>query len=156
MGEGCCGCWVHPYQPPSLILNSPPPSLPPAPRPHLATRSSPHVTTWTSRADVGTSPGEGGHSPWFWVPIAKRTSEDVAVNVVQARKRGAFTDPSTLRRGLSEGAFSVGAVACLVQGKHPGLAIIGALIDVKRVIVLSPIPTSTTFFSPILILRNRP
>ena len=54
--------------------------------------------------------GGGGHSPWFWVPTAKQSPGAVSVNTVWARKRGAVTDQSTLRRGLLEGACSVGAV----------------------------------------------
>ena len=31
---------------------------------------------------VSTGGGGGGHSPWFWVPTAKRTLGVVAVNAV--------------------------------------------------------------------------
>ena len=43
----------------------------------------------------------------------------------QNKGGGAVIDPRFLRRGLLERAFSVGAVdlACLVQGKHLGLAL---------------------------------
>ena len=55
--------------------------------------------------------GGGGHSPWLWVPIVKRTSGAVAVNAVEARKRGAITDPSTctLRRGTVRGGLLYGS-----------------------------------------------
>ena len=63
-----------------------------------------HVDCWRWAARlVEVSEGGGGgrergHSPWFWVPTAKRTAGSVAVNAVKASKRGAVTDPSTLRR----------------------------------------------------------
>ena len=45
---------------------------------------------------------------------------------------GAVTDPSTLRRGLLEGAYSVGAVVFGLSSlrKHPGLPIITVNVDI--------------------------
>ena len=83
--------------------------------------------------------GGGGHSPWFWVPTAKRTPRAVAVDL-KKKKRGAVTDPRPLRRGAVRGAFHVGAVVVSLAsptdpGKHPGLAVTSVLATVKRVIV---------------------
>ena len=52
-------------------------------------------------------PGWGGHSPWFWVPTAKRTPGAVAVG----SKRGGCHRPlKNSQKGAVRGAFPVGAV----------------------------------------------
>ena len=79
------------------------------------------------------------HSPCFWVLTAKQTSRAVAVNAVYARKKkrggGGGGGGLSLTLVLAEGGLKHIFLACLVQGKHPGLAIISVLITVIIVIV---------------------
>ena len=91
--------------------------------------------------------GGGGHSPWFWVPTEKRTPGAVAVGW----KRGGCQRPKNSQKGvLSEGHFLLGLwlLVWLVQGKHPGLAIISVLAIAIRVIVSGQLKMMSTGGKP--------
>ena len=66
--------------------------------------------TQTVLSPRGAGGGGGGTHPGFGYPQQNGSRELWLSMRSRQRKRGAVTDPSTLRRGLSEGAYSVGAV----------------------------------------------
>ena len=72
----------------------------------------------------------GGHSPWFWVPTAKRTPGAVAVGP----KKGGCHRPKNSQEGAVRGAFPVGAVVVSLASPRKA-SWISVLATVIKVIV---------------------